>query len=60
MLLFFYEIKNHYPSGNVKGTYNKHEGYALQEVNGFRGKVTVEVLFNPSIVKNENLRQDIF
>ena len=44
----------------LQGTYNKHEGYALQEVNGFRGKVTVGVLFNPSIVKHENLSQDIF
>ena len=44
----------------LQGNYNKHEGYALQEVNGFRGKVTVGVLFNPSIVKHEIFRQYIF
>ena len=37
----------------LQGTYNKHEGYALQEVNGYRGKGTVGVLYNPSIVKHD-------
>ena len=44
----------------LQGNQNKHEGYALQEINGFRAKVTVGVIFNPSIVKYEIFRQDIF
>ena len=45
----------------LQGNYNKHEGYALQEVKfEFSLQKTCEESFDHSFVKNEIFRQDIF